>query len=218
VAAGVGGERVGEPPEAQLRATWVLEWGRQALSGGDHRCRRIAAADPAAPARWRLPGVRGRVSEPLQVQEEVDDALVGYVAGRTLGPAAAASNGAGGAARVVERQALYWRPVAVQGEVEEARTRDEKPVALIGGLRPYCGDEHEGLDTDVAGRGHDPPGRLGARDIRTSGLGARGGLGKVRVDPEAEGSGRFKARRARARPALWLARRRGAASFPARVF
>jgi hypothetical protein len=85
------------------------------------------------------------------VQEEVEGALFGYVAGRTLELAAVAPNGAGGAARAVERQALYWRPVVVQGEVGEAHTREEKPVALIGGLRPCCADEREGLGTDVAG-------------------------------------------------------------------
>jgi hypothetical protein len=64
VAAGVGGERVGESPEAHLRAIWVLGWGREALSGGGHRCRRVAVADPVAPAQWRLWGERGRVGEP----------------------------------------------------------------------------------------------------------------------------------------------------------
>jgi hypothetical protein len=63
VAARVGGERVGKPPEAHLRANWVLGWGREALSGGGHRCRRVAAADPVAPARWRLRRERGRVGE-----------------------------------------------------------------------------------------------------------------------------------------------------------
>jgi hypothetical protein len=71
----------------------------------------------------------------------------------------------------------------------------QKSVALIGGLRPCCADEREGLGTDVAG--HDtsraqPPGRLGARD-----LGPRD-LGRARVDLEAEGGRRPEARRGRA--------------------
>jgi hypothetical protein len=96
--------------------------------------------------------------------------LFGYVAGRTLELASVAPNGAGRAARAVEWQALYWRPVAIQGEVEEARTCDEKLVALIRTLRPCCSDEHEGLGTDVAGR--DTPWARPPRETR--GAGPRG--------------------------------------------
>jgi hypothetical protein len=63
VAAGVGGERVGEPPEAHLGTICVLGGGREALSGGGHRHRRVAAAGLTVSARWRLPWKRGRVGE-----------------------------------------------------------------------------------------------------------------------------------------------------------
>jgi hypothetical protein len=63
VAAGVGGERVGEPPEAHLRTICVLRGGREALSGGGHRHRRVAAAGLTVLARWRLPWKCGRVGE-----------------------------------------------------------------------------------------------------------------------------------------------------------
>jgi hypothetical protein len=104
------------------------------------------------------------------VQDEVEATLFGYVAGRTLELASVAPNGAGRAARAVEWQALYWRPVAIQGEVEEARTCDEKLVALIRTLRPCCSDEHEGLGTDVAAR--DTPWARPPRETR--GAGPRG--------------------------------------------
>jgi hypothetical protein len=55
------------------------------------------------------------------------------------------------------------------------------------------------------------------RVTRGADLGTRG-LGKARVDLEAEGGGRPEVRCAWARPALWPTRHRGAASFPARVF
>jgi hypothetical protein len=44
-------------------AIWVLGWGREALSGGGRQRWRVAAADPAALARWRLRGEHGRVGE-----------------------------------------------------------------------------------------------------------------------------------------------------------
>jgi hypothetical protein len=63
VAAGVGGERVGEPPEAHLGTICMLGGGREALSGGGHRHRRVAVVVLTVPVRWRLPWKCGRVGE-----------------------------------------------------------------------------------------------------------------------------------------------------------
>jgi hypothetical protein len=128
----------------------------------------------------------------------VGNASVGQCDGSALVLAAAASNGAGGTARA----GVAGRPVAGQGEVEVARMRDEEPVALIDGWRPCYADERRARHRR---RRHDmprarPPRRLGVRDLGARGLGARDGLGKARVDPEAEGGGRPEARHA------WLAR------------
>jgi hypothetical protein len=107
------------------------------------------------------------------------------------------------------------RPVASQSEVEVAHMRDEEPVALIGGLHPCCADDHRAR---YRRRRHGmprarPPRRLGVRDLGARGLGSRGGLGKERVDPEAEGGGRPEVRhvqlaRVQARPARDVAARR----------
>jgi hypothetical protein len=63
VADGVGGERVGEPPEAHLETICMLGGGREALSGGGHRHRQVAVVVLTVPARWRLPWKCGRVGE-----------------------------------------------------------------------------------------------------------------------------------------------------------
>jgi hypothetical protein len=78
--------------------------------------------------------------------------------------------------------ALYWWPVMEQGEVEEARMREEEPVSLYRQHAPLLRRRARGgparTSQGATRCGHNPPERLGAR----GGLGARV-LKKARVGP-----------------------------------
>jgi hypothetical protein len=77
VAAGVGGERVGEPLGTHQGSIWVLGWGRKGCQRGGPRLPAAAAAGALAPARRLHGGVREQEGEQQQGQERVEGTIVG---------------------------------------------------------------------------------------------------------------------------------------------